>query len=123
MMNRSAKDGARSSWHSSGEGVLTHPSYHGVCEWHGTEDPCVTPGGLVVFPGGAGITDPISREAKWGGMHGEQSDNRIVPVKSGESRVTAVAADVWAGEGGWRRWSEREGGWASKGHEEEQFLE
>ena len=60
MMNRSAKDGARSSRHYCGEGVLTHPSYQGVCERHGTEDLSVTPGGLVVFPGGTGITDPIS---------------------------------------------------------------
>ena len=28
-MNRSAKDGARSSRHYGGEGVLTHPSYPG----------------------------------------------------------------------------------------------
>ena len=65
MMNRSAKDGARSSWHYGGEGVLTHPSYQGVCERHGTEDLDVTPGGLVAFPGGTGITEPISRETKW----------------------------------------------------------
>jgi len=65
MMNRSAKDGTRSSWHYGGEGVLTHPSYQGVCGRHGTEDLDVTPGGLATFPGGAGITDPISREAKW----------------------------------------------------------
>ena len=49
-MNRSAKDGARSSRHYDGEGVLTHPSHQGVCERHGTEDLDVTPGGLVVFP-------------------------------------------------------------------------
>ena len=78
MMNRSAKDGARSSRHYGGEGILIHPSHQGVCERHGTEDLDVTPGGLVVFPGGTGITDPISREAKWERMHGEQSDNRIV---------------------------------------------
>ena len=77
-MNRSAKDGARSSRHCDGEGVLTHPSHQGVCERHGTEDLDVTPGGLVVFPGGAGTTDPISRQAKWERMHGEQSDNRCV---------------------------------------------
>ena len=78
MMNRSAKDGARSSRHYCGEGILTHPSHQGVCERHGTEDLDVTPGGLVVFPGGTGTTDPISREAKWERMRGEQSDNRIV---------------------------------------------
>ena len=79
MTNRSAKDGAKSSRHYGGEGVLTHPSYQGVCERHGTEDLDVTPGGLVAFPGGTGITDPISGNAKWEGMRGEQSDNRIVP--------------------------------------------
>ena len=79
MTNRSAKDGARSSRQYDGEGVLTHPSYQGVCERHGTEDLDVTPGGLVAFPGGTGITDPISGNVKWEGMRGEQSDNRIVP--------------------------------------------
>ena len=38
MMHRSAKDGARSSRHSGGEGVLILPSNQGVCERHGTED-------------------------------------------------------------------------------------
>jgi hypothetical protein len=79
MMNRSAKDGARSSWHYGSEGVLTHPSYQGVCGRHGTEDLDVTPGGLVGFPGGTGISDPISREMKWEAMPGESSDSRIVP--------------------------------------------
>jgi hypothetical protein len=64
QMNRSAKDGARSSLHYGGEGALTHPSYQGVCGWHGTEDLCVTPGGLMQFPRGVGINDAISREAK-----------------------------------------------------------
>ena len=77
-MNRSAKDGARSSWHYGGEGVLTHPSYQGVCGRHGTEDLDVTPGGLIVFPGGTGISDPISRKTKWEVRHGESSDSRIV---------------------------------------------
>jgi hypothetical protein len=51
------------------------------------EDLDVTPGGLIVFPGGTGISDPISREAKWEVMHGESSDSRIVPEacrKAGE---------------------------------------
>ena len=78
MTNRSAKDGARSSRHYRGEGILTHPSYQGVCERHGTEDLDVTPGGLVVFSGGTGISDPISRETKWEVRHGESSDSRIV---------------------------------------------
>ena len=36
MMNRSAKDGARSRRQYGGEGILTHPSHQGVCERHGT---------------------------------------------------------------------------------------
>lgn len=79
MMNRSAKDGARSSWHYGSEGVLTHPSYQGVCGRHGTEDLGVTPGGLAAFSGGTGISDPISRETKWEATRGELSDSRIVP--------------------------------------------
>jgi hypothetical protein len=39
----------------------------------------VTPGGLVVFPGGTGISDPISRKTKWEVRHGESSDSRVVP--------------------------------------------
>ena len=46
-MNWSAKDGARSSPHYGGEGVSIHPSHQGVCRRHGTEEPHVTPGGLV----------------------------------------------------------------------------
>lgn len=71
LMNRSAKDGARSSPHYGGEGVLIHPSYQGVCGWHGTEDLSVTPGGLIRFAGGAAISDLISREVKWEAMPGE----------------------------------------------------
>jgi hypothetical protein len=61
-MNRSAKDGARSSLHYGGEGVLIHPSYQGVCGRHGTEEQCVTPGGLVEFLSGDRISDPISEK-------------------------------------------------------------
>ena len=60
QMNRSAKDGARSSLHYGGEGVLIHPSNQGVCGWHGVEDQCVTPGGLIGFSSGTGRSDPIS---------------------------------------------------------------
>ena len=98
MMNRSAKGGARSSWHYGSEGVLTHPSHQGVCGRHGTEDLDVTPGGLVVFPGGTGITDPISREAKREVRHGESSDSRIVP------EACRKASDRASGSGvGWGR--------------------
>ena len=79
MMNRSAKGGARSSPHYGGEGVLIHSPYQGVCGRHGTEDRDVTPGGLVRFPGGTGISDPISLKAKWEATPGESSDGRIVP--------------------------------------------
>ena len=48
-----------------------------------------------MFPGGAGITDPISREAKWERM---PASNRTTEyyLKPGESRVTARAAAGWA---------------------------
>ncbi len=46
-MNRSAKDGARSSLHYGGEGAPIHPSNQGVCGRHGMEDNCVTHGDLV----------------------------------------------------------------------------
>lgn len=65
MTNRSAQGGARSSLHYGGEGVLIHPPYQGVCGRHGTEDSCVTPGGLSRFLGGAEIRDPI-RETEMG---------------------------------------------------------
>ena len=66
MMNRSAKGGARSSPHYGGEGVLIHPPYQGVCGRHGTEDQDVTPGGLVRFPGGTGISDPYKPQSEVG---------------------------------------------------------
>lgn len=73
-MNRSAEDGARSSLHYGGEGVLTHPSNQGVCGWHGVKDSYVTLGRLTVFPCGSGINKPIS-EAKWQVMFCELSDD------------------------------------------------
>ena len=60
LMNRSAKDGARSSLHYGGEGVLIHPPHQGVCGWHGTEEQRVTSGGLAGSPGGTGVSRPIS---------------------------------------------------------------
>jgi len=63
-MNRSAKDGARSSSHYEDEGALIHPSNQGVCERHGVEDQCVTPGGLIRFLAGTKISDSISCETK-----------------------------------------------------------
>ena len=96
-MNRSAKDGARSSRHYGGEGVLPDPSNQGVCERHGTEDLDVTPGGLVAFPGGTGMTDPIGRETKWERMRGEQSDSRIVLQARRKPRDRASGGRVGRG--------------------------
>jgi hypothetical protein len=59
-MNRSAKGGERSSLHYEGEGVLIHPPHQGVCGWHGTEEQCVTSGGLAGSPGGTGVSKLIS---------------------------------------------------------------
>ena len=60
LMNRSAKGEARSSLHYGGEGVLILSPHQGVCGCHGTEGLDVTPGGLIRFPSGIGISDPIS---------------------------------------------------------------
>ena len=80
--------------------ILIHPSHQGVCERHGTEDLDVTPGGLVVFPGG-------TADAEGEGKGCTASNNRY--FKPGESRVTARAAAGCAGEVGWQRWLVREG--------------
>ena len=79
MMNRPAKDGARSSLQYGGEGVVTHLSYQSVCERRDPEDLDVTPGALVVFPVCTEISAPIRRESKWERMRGEQSESQIVP--------------------------------------------
>jgi len=50
----------RSSLHYRGEGVLIHPPHQGVCGRHGTEERCVTSGGLAGSPGGTGVSRPIS---------------------------------------------------------------
>ncbi len=59
-MNWSAKGGARSSLHYEGEGALIHPPHQGVCGLHGTEERCVTSGGLAESPGGTGVSRLIS---------------------------------------------------------------
>src|SRR5712664_1519189 len=63
-MNRSAKGGARSSLHYGDEGVLIHPPHQGVCGRHGTEEHCVTSGGLAESPGGTGVSRPISESER-----------------------------------------------------------
>jgi hypothetical protein len=60
VMNRSAKGEARSSPHYRDEGDLIHSPHQGVCGWHGTEEKRVTSGELTGFPGGTGISRPIS---------------------------------------------------------------
>lgn len=55
LTNRSAQGGTRSSRHYGGEGALIHPPHQGVCGRHGTEDQCVTPGGLVAAAGGTAV--------------------------------------------------------------------
>src|SRR5260370_42584320 len=46
-MNRSAKEGARSSRHYSDEGVIHPPPNQGVCGRHGAEEHVVTLGDLI----------------------------------------------------------------------------
>jgi len=97
-MNRSAKGGPRSSPHYGGEGVLIHPPHQGVCGRHGTEEQCVTSGGLAESPAGSGVSGPISaseRASEARSVVGRLSST----TKRGESRVTAQAATEWVGEG------------------------
>ena len=86
-MNRSAKGGARSSLQFGGEGVLIHPPHQGVCGRHGTEERCVTSGGLARSPGGTRSKGTYKRKRK-----GERSlaSSRTAAYyhKRGESRVT-----------------------------------
>jgi len=64
MINRSAKGEARSSPHYRDEGDLIHSPHQGVCGRHGTEEQCVTSGGLARSPGGTGVSGPISASEK-----------------------------------------------------------
>src|SRR5580704_9620332 len=89
--NRSAKGGARSSLHYGGEGVLIHPPHQGVCGWHGTEEQCVTSGGLTESAGGTGGSEPIS--ASEIASEARSVVGRLQKyLKRGESRVTAQVA-------------------------------
>ncbi len=84
-MNRSAKGGGRSSLHYGGEGVLIHPPHQGVCGRHAAEDSRVTPGGLVRFPSGIGISDSISPK-------GERRSDAWRVVGQPNSTTSAVKA-------------------------------
>jgi hypothetical protein len=121
-MNRSAKGGARSSLHYGGEGVLIHPPHQGVCGWHGTEEQCVTSGGLAESADGTGESGPISAS---------EMASEALPVV-GRLRSTSSAAKAtrpsnrrpeWVGEGGRRRWSGRNSEPVSKDGKMEQFHE
>ena len=79
-MNRSAKGGARSSLHYEGEGGLIHPPHQGVCGWHGTEEQCVTSGGLTGSPGGTGVSRPISESEV--ASHALSVDGRLCSTTS-----------------------------------------
>jgi hypothetical protein len=96
-MNRSAKGEARSSLHYGGEGVLIHSPHQGVCGRHGTEDSCVTPGGLVRFSSGIEISDPISdremgsdAERVVGQLHSTSSMTKVVRLSV--SRAEAIGS-------------------------------
>jgi hypothetical protein len=60
-MNRSAKDGARSSLHFWDEGVLIYSPHQGDCGQHGPEEQRMTSGGLAESPGDTGVSEPISK--------------------------------------------------------------
>src|SRR5208282_1987850 len=120
--NRSAKGGTRSSPHYGGEGVLIHPPHQGVCGWHGTEEQCVTSGGLAESPGGTGESGPISAS--------EMASKALPVVGRLRSTLSAVKATrpsnrrpEWVGEGGRRRWSGRNGEPVSKDGKVDQFHE
>src|SRR5216684_6372539 len=90
-MNRSAKGGARSSPHYRGEGVLIHPPHQGVCGRHGTEEQCVTSGGLTESPGWHRSKQAYKRKRN-GERSSVSSRTAAKYLKRGESHVTAQAA-------------------------------
>src|ERR1035437_6103883 len=98
-MNRSAKGGARSSLHYEGEGVLIHPPHQGVCGWHGTEERCVTSGGLAGSPGGTGVSRPISESE--GASDAPPVDRRLWRTSSpGKAPGPGNRRRKWAGKVG-----------------------
>src|ERR1035437_9167034 len=98
-MNRSAKGGARSSLHYEGEGVLIHPPHQGVCGWHGTEERCVTSGGLAGSPGGTGVSRPISESGEASGA--PPVDGRLCsPSSAVKAAWPGTRRRKWAGKVG-----------------------
>src|SRR5215813_7941377 len=103
--------------------LLIHPPHQGVCGRHGTEEQCVTSGGLTESPGGTGVSEPIStseRASEARSVVGRLSST----TKRGESHATAQAA---TGMGRGRQPAKMVGtskrGRMSKGGEVEQFRE
>jgi len=90
-MNRSAKGGTRSSLHYRGEGVLIHPPHQGVCGRHGTEEQCVTSGGLAESLGGNRSKRTYKRKRS-GERSSASSRTAAKYLKRDENRVTAQAA-------------------------------
>ena len=65
---------------------LIHPPHQGVCGWHGTEDLCVTPGGLARSPGGAGVTGSYKPR----GEVGPDAGRAIGPLHSSQTVVKTM---------------------------------
>src|SRR5215813_10730511 len=59
-MNWSAKGGTGRACNREAKALLIHPPHQGACGRHGTEEQCVTSGGLAESPGGTGVSGPIS---------------------------------------------------------------
>jgi len=59
-MNRSARSGRGRACVYEAKASLIRPRQQGVCGRHGTEEQCVTSGGLAGSPGGTGVSRPIS---------------------------------------------------------------
>src|SRR5262249_53467687 len=107
--------------------LLIHPSHQGACGRHGTEDQCVTSGGLAgsrVAPGKRaykrernGEQSPVSsRTASWYLKRSQKLRDQEIGGESGAERE--------GDEGGWERERERErGSQMRKGGEEDQFDE
>jgi hypothetical protein len=81
----------RSSLHWLGEGALIQPPNQGECGRHGTEERCVTSGGLTWSAGGTAVSDPISDQRNGKRCQDSRRTARVVPKKRGESRVTGMS--------------------------------
>ena len=99
-MNRSAKDGSRSSPHYGDEGKLIQPiatrCVRAARSGRIEHDPRRT---RRVVAQAAGHKRSDKSKAKRGAKHGEWSDCRIVPKKDGESRCTAGGRQPGVGWG------------------------